>query len=209
MMGRIPPRGSTRAKRPRPVRQGNESRLTPQRAQYVEQVFGVPSGALAAALDGSFVGALAHQVEGEVADHGHVLGPMTGAQALSILVESYVEDPVQVVFDAPMASCSLRKGCGRQRTGGDVGSPFGLDLVAALDAAFDDGDGGELRKAGRAWVAALGGVPVDNVGDRMGADLEAAVLLADCLDLLDLSGRRGLEIAFDIGMQGRLVVLDG
>jgi hypothetical protein len=62
-------------------RQGNESRLTPQRPQYVEQVFGIPSGALAAALDGSFVGALAHQVEGEVADHGHVLGAMTGAQA--------------------------------------------------------------------------------------------------------------------------------
>src|SRR5258708_3020157 len=48
-----------------------------------------------------------------------------------------VEGPVQVVFDAPMASCGLREGCGRERAGGDVGSPFGLDFVAALDAAFE------------------------------------------------------------------------
>jgi hypothetical protein len=68
------------AKAPMTIR-GAESRLTPQRPQYVEQKFGVPSGALAAALDGSFVGALTHQVEGEVADHGHVLGPMTCTQA--------------------------------------------------------------------------------------------------------------------------------
>jgi hypothetical protein len=61
--------------------QGNESRLTPQRPQYIEQIFWVPSGALTAALDGSLVGDLAHQIEGEVADHGHVFGSMTGAQA--------------------------------------------------------------------------------------------------------------------------------
>src|SRR5439155_21176094 len=61
--------------------QGNESRLTPQRPQYLQQVFGIPCGAFAAALDGSFVGDLAHQVEGEVADHGHVVGPVTDAQA--------------------------------------------------------------------------------------------------------------------------------
>ena len=62
-------------------KQGNESRLTPQRPQYLQQVFGIPCGAFAAALDGSFVGDLAHQVEGEVADHGHVVGPVTDAQA--------------------------------------------------------------------------------------------------------------------------------
>jgi hypothetical protein len=54
--------------------QGNESRLTSPRPQYFQQVFGIPSGAFAASLDGSLVGGLAHQIEGEVADHGHVLG---------------------------------------------------------------------------------------------------------------------------------------
>jgi hypothetical protein len=61
--------------------QGNESRLTSQRPQYLEQVCRIPSGALSAALDGSFVGDLAHQIEGEVADHGHVFGAVAGAQA--------------------------------------------------------------------------------------------------------------------------------
>ena len=63
------------------IRQGNESRLTPQRPEYFQKVLRVVSGALAASLDGSFVGDLAHQIEGEVADHGHVLGTMTDTQA--------------------------------------------------------------------------------------------------------------------------------
>jgi hypothetical protein len=41
----------------------------------------IPSGALSAALDGSFVDDLAHQIEGEVADHGHIFSAVAGAQA--------------------------------------------------------------------------------------------------------------------------------
>jgi len=63
------------------IAQGNESRLTSQRPQDLQQVFRIPSGALAASLDGSIVCGLAHQVEGEVADYGHVFGAVTGAQA--------------------------------------------------------------------------------------------------------------------------------
>src|SRR6266403_1622110 len=106
-----------------------------------------------------------------------------------------------------MASCAVGEGAGRERAGGDVGSLFGLDFVAALDAALDHGDGGELREAGCTRIGALRGVPVDDMGDRMGADLDAAVVLANRLDLLDLKGRRCLEIALDLGMQGWLVVL--
>jgi hypothetical protein len=40
-------------------------------------------------------------------------------------------------------------------------------------------------------------------------DLDAAVVLAKGLDLRDLDGRRGFEIAFDVGMERRLVILDG
>ena len=61
--------------------QGNESRLTSSWAQYLQQVLWVPAGALAAALDGLLVGDLAHEIEGEVADHCHVFGAMTDAQA--------------------------------------------------------------------------------------------------------------------------------
>jgi hypothetical protein len=52
---------------------------------------------------------LTHEIEGEMADHGHVLGTMACAQARMIVVESHVEGPVQVVFDGPMASHSLGK----------------------------------------------------------------------------------------------------
>src|SRR5438445_11622351 len=74
---------------------------------------------------------------------------------------------MKVVFDPPMAACAVSEGCGRERPGGDIGSLFGLDLVAALDAALDHGDGGELGETGCARIGALRGVPVDDMGDRV------------------------------------------
>ena len=47
------------------------------------------------------------------------------------------------------------------------------------------------------------------MGNAVIANLETAVVLVDGLDLLDFGGRRGFEIAFDIGVERRLVVLDG
>jgi len=61
--------------------QGNESRLTVSWAQYLQQVLWIPAGALAAALDGLLVRDMAHQIQGEVADHCHVFGAMTDAQS--------------------------------------------------------------------------------------------------------------------------------
>jgi len=69
-----------------------------------------------------------------------------------------------------------------------------LDFVAALDVAFDHGDGGELRKTRGARKLRSEALPVDDVGDRMHTDLKLAVVLADRLDLLNLAGRRGVEI---------------
>jgi hypothetical protein len=45
--------------------------------------------------------------------------------------------------------------------------------------------------------------------DGVIADLEAAVLIVHCFDFRDLVRRRGFEIAFDVGVKGWLVVLDG
>jgi hypothetical protein len=45
------------------------------------------------------------------------------------------------------------------------------------------------------------------MGDRIVAHLDAAVVLADRLDLLDLARWRCFEIALDVGMQRRLIVL--
>jgi hypothetical protein len=55
-------------------------RLWLERAEDLQEVLRVEGGAFAAALDGSFVGDLADQVDGEVAHHGHVLGTVAGAQ---------------------------------------------------------------------------------------------------------------------------------
>jgi hypothetical protein len=73
---------------------------------------------------------------------------------------------------------SIGEGCGREHARGDIGSLFGLDLVAALDAALDHGDGGELWEAGCTRVGARRGVPVDDTGDRM-AHLRRCALPSD------------------------------
>jgi hypothetical protein len=61
--------------------QGNESRLTSQRPENLQQVLRLPRGALAASLDGALIGDLADHIEGEVADRGHVGGTVAGAQS--------------------------------------------------------------------------------------------------------------------------------
>jgi hypothetical protein len=49
--------------------------------QDFQQILWVQRCALAASFDGSFVFELANQIEGKVADDGHVLGAVAGSQA--------------------------------------------------------------------------------------------------------------------------------
>src|SRR6204780_5145770 len=67
----------------------------------------------------------------------------------------------------------------------------------------------EVRKARGARIGAFGRIPINPMGNAVVANLEAAVVLVDGLDLLDFGRRRGCEIAFDLGMKRRLVALDG
>jgi hypothetical protein len=101
----------------------------------------------------------------------------------------------------------MREVCGKGRcqkcVRRDTGSPFGLNGAAAFDAALDHGDGGELRKARGARIGALCRIPIDLMGNAVIAKLEAAVVIADGLGLLDFGGRRRCEIAFDLGVEGR------
>ena len=94
--------------------QGTESRLTPKLAEDLEQILRVPRGSFAPALDGSLVGGLSHQIEGEMADNGHVPGAVAGAEARLVLIEGHIEGPVQVIFDGPMASHGNGEGFGRE-----------------------------------------------------------------------------------------------
>ena len=111
-----------------PINQANKSEFT-ERAQDLQQVLRVPRGFSGECLDELFVGGLAHQVEGEMPDDGHFFDALTGSQPRLILVESHVDGPVQVVLDGPMDSHRVSQGFGRDGARGDVGSPFGLDLV--------------------------------------------------------------------------------
>jgi len=61
--------------------QGNESRLTRYRAHYLHEISRVHGGALATPFDGTLIGDFAHEIEGEMANHGHVLGSVAYTQA--------------------------------------------------------------------------------------------------------------------------------
>ena len=61
--------------------QGNESRLTRHRPQYLHEISRVHGGALATPFDGTLIGDFTHEIEGEMADHGHVLGSVAYTQA--------------------------------------------------------------------------------------------------------------------------------
>src|SRR5271168_3569235 len=60
--------------------QGNESGLTRQGSQALDEVVWVPSGDLSAQLDAFLVCRGADQVDGEVSDDGHVFCAMAFAQ---------------------------------------------------------------------------------------------------------------------------------
>ena len=67
-------------------------------------------------LDASFVVRGSHEIDGEVADDGHVFGAVAFSQARLVLFEGYVEHPVKLVLDAPMsaqawAACLAVSGC--------------------------------------------------------------------------------------------------
>jgi hypothetical protein len=65
---------------PATAAQGNESRLTSRLPENLQQVLRIPGGGFSPSFDGFVVGDLAHQIEGEVADHSHVFGAVAGAQ---------------------------------------------------------------------------------------------------------------------------------
>jgi hypothetical protein len=87
-----------------------------------------------APFDGSFVSALTYEIKGDVADRGHVLGPVSATRAALILIESYVKARCGLFS---MANGLVQPPRSLQPTApGDVGTPLGLDLVATLDAAL-------------------------------------------------------------------------
>ena len=158
----------------------------------------VPGGAFTTGFDRSLVLGGANEIDGEVSNDGHVGGAVAFAQAGEVLVEGYVERPMQIVFDRPMATHRGGEiGC-RERARGDVGALRGHDPALVFDLGVDHRDGGDLGEAKGAGIGALGCEPVDLLGNAAGPDFEPSVALVDVLAGVDFGGGRRLEIAFDL-----------
>ena len=75
-----------------------------------------------------------------MSDDGHVSGAVALAQPGEILLEGHVEEPVQGVFDGPVAAHGLGEALGDQEGRADVEAPRASDLSLDLDLDLDAGD---------------------------------------------------------------------
>ena len=64
----------------------------------------VPAGLLAFTLDGTGSRVLFEDGQGDSAEPGEVLGSIAGAGAAGVLAEDHVEDPMDAVFNGPVAA---------------------------------------------------------------------------------------------------------
>jgi hypothetical protein len=160
------------------------------------EVIRVPSGELAAELGGSAVVRGADEVEGEVADDGHVPGSVSLSEAGLVVAEDDVEHPMGAVLDPPMPADGLGGGGGGEAGGGDVVAGFGVGLAwgvacAALAAGLDADEAGRAGQAELAREAALAPQPADLAEQADGAALDAAMALVDGGVGLQRGGRGG------------------
>ena len=142
------------------------------------------------------------EADGEVAQGGHDLGSVAGAQLVAVLVEDDVSDPVEAVLDGPMPS-----GPGGDQFGRGVGHGEGADQVGHLGgrppaaAALVDG-------SGAADPDHLGGAgevdPRGGLDGLDGAPHPPPVAGVDARDGRDVLPGQGPQLPF----QARLVVLD-
>lgn len=70
----------------------------------------VPAGHLASPFDAAALALLlSEQVEGDMAQYGEVLGGIAGSDPALILMKREVQDPMNGVFDPPMAPDGITK----------------------------------------------------------------------------------------------------
>lgn len=115
------------------------------------------------------------EADGEVAQGGQDLGSEALAHAAAILVEGDVADPVQAVFDAPVAAVELDEALGGGLLWGQAGDeigPLGGGTAFSVDGALDAGDLGEVGEVE---------VVVEEGGGPGGTQLDAPVALIGLL----------------------------
>jgi hypothetical protein len=61
--------------------------------------------------------------DGEIAQRRHGMGGGAPAQARAVFIEGHIADPMQAIFNAPMAPIEIEKACGVGLGGGEAGQP--------------------------------------------------------------------------------------
>ena len=174
----------------------------------MQQVGGVPAGPQAPCFDAALLGmVLLQDIECHSAQQRKILGPMPDAHPTGIIGKGHVYDPVDTVFNAPMAAHHLA-----QTSGGELGTEpvlarlrFGRAIAGGLDPA------NRLQP----WPRMLGLDPGKHLGignDGHHAALQASLIFAERF-LLGME-HRGVVGQFGktgahIGGQGRLIILEG
>ena len=121
----------------------------------------------------------ADEVEGEVADGGHVPGAMALAEAGLVVGEGDVEHPVQAVLDRPVPA-DRGGGVGRgEGAGGDEVAGLGAGRAPGLDAGLGADEAGGAGQAQLAREAAGAVEPVGLAEHGGAALLDAAVALVE------------------------------
>ena len=168
-------------------------------------------------------------VDCEVAHHSHVHGAVALTQAGLIVAEDDIENPVQTVFDPPMAARGLfqlllRKGGGANEQAAHDGCGSGF-----FHCGFDLGNCRQLGKTRFTGIAAVAGEPAGLVADSITpgsqpvmalvrvcvnghADLRIAEVAANFIEeggLVGLGRQRRVTATIDDGVGGRRVASDG
>src|SRR5260221_9607999 len=105
-------------------------------SQYGEQVIVAPARFETLGLDAAPGGRLLlEEVEGQAAQHGEVLGGVADAHPALILTKGHVEQPVDLVFNAPMGAHRFPETLGRERSTQQIVARFPL-AVAVGPAAL-------------------------------------------------------------------------
>lgn len=148
------------------------------------------------------------QVQGGMADGGHVLWGVIGSYTRSILMEDDIQRPVQCIFDGPVRPHGMSDLACVGGQAADEKAPLGAGVSIALARFFDHGD------AAQSGPVRLLLQPVQLLADHTAARLHAPVArIALGVGVLDGTGvgfgRFRLQKQAHVCVQCALVALEG
>ena len=122
-------------------------------------------------------------------------------------MEDDVEDPVEPIFDVPMASDGAGEELGVEGHRGEKIAAFAADAAIAFDLGLNHGDGLEAREARLPGEAPVRGQPSHVAADEVPPLFDAPVIGVEGFEAVE-TGRIGLlEAAFDLARQAGPVSL--